>query len=475
MVSWSYHTVMPEATELGPTGADLLVEGEWVLTMDPSRTMIRDGAVAVHGGRIVDVAPAAELERRWQPATRLGGPGRLVVPGFVNAHQHLTGDRLARSTIPDAIASHQAIFDWAVPLHTAHTPDDDELSATLALVDAATRGVTFTVEAGTVGHPERVLAAYDQVGVGGTLGSWGSDSAGLPFSGDVATVLDRQRHVLELATGHPRVAGWVTLVGHDLMSDELVGEASRLAVEAGTNLTFHLSPSDSDVTAYLARTGRSPVEHLDELGVLGGHVLIAHGVHVDETELDVLLSSDTALVSCPWAYLRLGQGVTRAGRHAEFVRRGGRLAIGCDAENAGDAVDVLRAAALAVGLARDSGAALDRFGAHTAFELATIAGAEAIGMAGELGSLEIGKRADVVVVDTTGPAWQPASADPVLGLIWGAGTSRISDVVAGGRVVVQDGRCVTVDVDVLAVRAKEASERLIRDAGLEPRPRWPVV
>ena len=96
-------------------------------------------------------------------------------------------------------------------------------------------------------------------------------------------------------------------------------------------------------------------------------------------------------------------------------------------------------------------------------------------MAGELGSLEVGKRADIVVVDATGPAWQPASADPVLGLIWGAGTSTISDVVAGGRVVVQDGRCVTVDVDVLAERAKEASERLIRDAGLEPRPAWPVA
>ena len=107
------------------------------------------------------------------------------MPGLINAHQHLTGDRLARSTIPDTIASHEAIFAWAVPLHAAHTPADDELSATLALVDAVTNGVTFTIEAGTVGHPERVLAAYDRVGVGGTLGSWGSDTAGLPFAGDV--------------------------------------------------------------------------------------------------------------------------------------------------------------------------------------------------------------------------------------------------------------------------------------------------
>ena len=153
------------------------------------------------------------------------------MPGLVNAHQHLTGDRLARSTIPDTISSHEAIFDWAVPLHAAHTADDDELSATLGLVDAATNGVTFTVEAGTVGHPERVLAAFDRVGVGGTLGTWGSDTDGLPFAGDVAAVLDRQR---ARARPHRRppagCAAGSTLVGHDLMSDELVVAASRAGV-----------------------------------------------------------------------------------------------------------------------------------------------------------------------------------------------------------------------------------------------------
>ena len=480
MVCWSYHTVMPESTEEGGSrpspqhavDVDLLIAGEWVLTMDPSRRMIRDGAVAVGDGRIVDVGRVADLESRWRPGARLGGAGRLVLPGLVNAHQHLTGDRLARSTIPDTISSREAIFDWAVPLHAAHTADDDELSATLALVDAVTRGVTYTVEAGTVGHPERVLAAYDLVGVGGTLGSWGSDTAGLPFAGDVAGVLDRQRQVLELTAGHRRVTGWVTLVGHDLMSDDLVVAASRMASDAGTGLTFHLSPTDADAAAYLARTGRRPVQHLDDLGVLGPHVLVAHGVHVDDAELDILLRTGTAIAYCPWAYLRLGQGVTRAGRHAEFHERGGRLALGCDAENAGDAVDVLRTAALAAGLARDTRRAADRFGAHTALELATIAGAEAVGVGGDVGSLEVGKRADVVVVDTTGPAWAPPSEDPVLALVWGAAAVR--DVVASGQVVVSEGRCVSVDVDALADDVAAAHRRLLRTAGLDPRPAWPA-
>ena len=457
-----------------PTGVDLLIEGGWVVTMDAARTMVRHGAVAVRDGRIVDVGPAAEVGARCAAARRLGGADAVVVPGFVNAHQHLTGDRLVRATIPDTITSEQSIFTWAVPLHAAHRPDDDELSAVCSLAEAATNGITFTVEAGTVAHPERVLAAFERVGVGGTLGSWGSDAPGLPYAGTVDAVLDRQRRVLELTSGHPAVRGWVTLVGHDLMSDELVAAASHLARQSATMLTFHLAPTAADPAAYLARTGQRPVAHLDGLGALGRHVLIGHGVHLDAGEIDTLLATGTAIAYCPWAYLRLGQGVTGAGRHADFLERGGRLALGCDSENAGDAIDVLRAAALAAGLARDTRREPTRFGAHTALELATIGGAEAVGMADELGSLEPGKRADVVVIGTSGERWTPPGLDPVLDLVWASGSRSVSDVVAGGCVVVEGGRCVTVDVDDLRGEVAEAQARLLRDAGLEPRPAWPV-
>lgn len=467
--------VSPTVTTAAAEPVDLIVGGDWVITMDASRTMIRGGGVAIRGGCIVDTGPLDVVRQRWAAAEEVGGAGCVVIPGLVNAHQHLTGDRLARSTIPDSIESGAAIFDWAVPLHAAHRAADDELSATCALVEAVGNGITFTVEAGTVGHPERVLAAYDAVGVGGTLGSWGSDTPGLPWSGPVNDVLARQRHVLELTAGHERVRGWVTLVGHDLMSDELVVAASDLARHEATNLTFHLSPSDSDGVAYAARSALRPVVHLDRLGALGRHVLIAHGVHLDDLELDVLLRDEVALAYCPWAYLRLGQGVTSAGRHAEFLERGGRLALGCDAENAGDAVDILRAAALAAGLAKDGNRMAARFGAHTALELATITGARAIGMGDEIGSLEVGKRADVVVLDATGPASTPGAPDPVLGMIWGSDGRAVTDVVASGRIVVADRRCVTVDVADLRQQADAAQARLLHDAGLAPRPLWPVL
>lgn len=442
--------------------------------MNAERAVLADGAVAIAGDRIVAVGTAGDLLAAHPAAEVRGGPGTIVMPGLVNAHQHLTGDRLLRSMIPDAIDSDEAIFGWAVPLHTAHRGDDDELSATIGLVDAAQHGVTFTVEAGTVAHPERIAAAYAAVGVAGTLGTWGSDTAGLPYAGDVAAVVDRQLAVLELAAHNPLLRPAATLVGHDLMSDALIAAVSELTRERGALLTFHLSPSAGDGASYLARTGRRPLVHLDSLGVLGRHILLAHGVHLDDDELDVVVARDVAVATCPWAYLRLGQGVSTAGRHHELIARGARLAVGCDAENAGDRVDVLGAAALAVGLGRDRTGDVHGLTAATALELATIGGAAAVGLAAEIGSLEVGKRADVVVVDPSRRGLIPAG-DPLLTLVWAGGGEAVRDVVVAGRSIVADGRCTTVDVESLAVRAAAAQQRLIAETGITPRSPWPIV
>ena len=448
---------------------DLLIHGDTVITMNRGREQLTDGAVVVHDGRIVAVTSLADASRRFEATATLGGRDTVVIPGLINAHQHLTGDRLLRSTIPDDLGLDDALIQWALPSHAAHTGDLDELSATLSLVEGVTNGITFTVEAGTVAHPERVLAAFDAVGVGGTLGSWGWDVGDGPHIGSVAEVLARQIATLELTAGHPSVDGWVTLVGHDLMSDDLIVAAGELALAHDTCLTFHMSPSTADAEAYLARTGRRPLEHLEHLGALGDHLLIAHAVHIDDREVDVVLEHDVAVASCPWAYLRLGQGITQAFRHRQLLRQGGRLALGCDSENAGDSIDILLAARLFAGLVKDSTGDPTSFTAGQALALATIEGARAIGMDHEIGSLEVGKRADVVVVDTTGPIWTPHAADPLIALVWASDGRSVRDVVASGRIVVRDRACTGVDLATFAARAQEVHRDLVSRCGAHPR------
>lgn len=448
---------------------DLIILGDVVVTMAHDVDDVRDGAVVVRGDRIVEVTTAADAAERFDADETIGGPDTIVLPGLVNAHQHLTGDRLIRSTIPDDLGLDEALEQWALPSHDAHTGDLDEMSATLSLIEAVTNGITFTVEAGTVAHPDRVLAAFDTVGVGGTLGSWGWDVDGGTHAGTVAEVLERQRRVLDLTADHPRVDGWVTLVGHDLMSDELVVAAGDLARERGTGFTFHMSPSRSDAISYRKRVGRRPLQHLSDLGVLGDHLLVAHAVHIDDAELDLVLDHDVAVASCPWAYLRLGQGVSGSFHHPRLIHHGGRVALGCDSENAGDAIDIFAAARLFAGLAKDTRGKPTAFSARQALRLATVDGARALGLGHELGSLEVGKRADVVLVDTTGPAWTPHADDPTLALVWGSDGRAVRDVVASGRVVVRDGSCVTIDHRSLVAEAQEMHRLLVSKCGAHSR------
>ncbi len=451
-----------------------IITGGDVVTMNGSRQVLLGGSVVIADGLIAAVGSTAELRAIHPDAAVVDATDCVVTPGMINAHQHLTGDPLIRSCIPDLLAPGASIFDWAVPIHAEHSGDDDELSATLCAVECAQNGVTTVVEAGTVAHPGRVATAMAAVGVRGTVGTWGWDIEEGPFVGSVAEVLERQQAVVEAYPAGGLVEGWVTLVGHDLASDELLVGASELARTLRTGMTMHLSPTSSDPDSYLARTGRRPVTHLHDLGVLGANLLLAHGVWLDDEEIDLVLATRTAIAYCPWAYLRLGQGVTRVGRHAEIVERGGRVALGCDAANAGDVTDILRAAALAAGIARDSRLEPQRFGAHQAFELATIAGAEALGMADRIGSLEVGKQADIVVHQATGWGWSPRG-DIGLQLVWGTDGRSVRDVFIAGRPVIRGGRCVTVDAAALRGEALARQQSLLDRAGISIPHVWPQV
>ncbi len=186
------------STAPAPAGSapDLLVLGGRLVTQDAERRCLDGYGVAATKGLITEIAPSAELKARWPHVPVLDASDGVVIPGLVDAHQHLTGDPLVRSLIPDDITSDQAIFDWATPLHAALTGDDDELGATLTAVECLRYGTTTLIEAGTVAHPDRVAAGMLAAGVRGGVGCWGWDTPGLPFSAPAAEVLARQAAVL---------------------------------------------------------------------------------------------------------------------------------------------------------------------------------------------------------------------------------------------------------------------------------------
>ncbi len=447
------------------TPIDLLVVGGELLTMDGDPSSQAGQAVAIADGRILAIGPEAELRVAHDPIRILDANGGLVMPGLVNAHQHLTGDPLIRGCIPDLIDSDTSIYQWAVPVHAVHDETDDRLAATLESLRCLRSGTTSVIEAGTVSHPEAVAAGLEATGIRGTVGLWGWDTPDVPhrrsaddFVRDMSTVLD----------AHPsgeRIEAWVTLVGHGLASDELFVAAADLARERKVGMTMHMSPGSSDTEDYQQRLGRSPIEHLAHLGVLGPHLVLAHAVWIDDDEFELLLEHDVAIASCPWAYLRLAQGFSVAGRHGEFVERGGRLAFGTDSCNASDHHSVLAAAALFAGLERDRSLDPTRFGAHRALEIATRGGAAVLGHGDDLGVLAPGRLADLIVVEANGLDWSPAG-DPALQLVWGAPDRRVRHVVVAGDPVLVDGHSTKIDEAALIAEVADRQQDLLARAGI---------
>jgi 5-methylthioadenosine/S-adenosylhomocysteine deaminase len=461
----------------GPdSGADLLVVGGDVVTMDADRRVRLGATIAIAGGTIVAIGATESIRARFPGTTELDATGDVVIPGLIDAHFHSTVSPLVRSLVPDNIPGQESIYRWTVPLHEVADGDDDELAATISGLDALSRGVTTLLDPGTVSYPLRAAAGLRATGIRARVGGWGWDDLAMPFSGPVDEVLAAQEETVRTLNGtgpgsgpDGLVTGWVTLVGHGLASDALFTGALELAEKLDTTVTWHISPGPEDLATYTERHGTRPVLHLERIGALGPRLLLGHAVWIDDAEIDALIASATAVAACPAAYLRLGQQVTRSGRHVEFLRRGGRLALGCDSHNGGDVPDVLRAAWLLTALERDHGDA-DPLRAAEAFAVATVGGAEAIGA--PTGTLQVGHPADLVVLDTTRPGWIPRG-DLAQQLVWGAAADTVRDVVVAGRVVVRDRQVTTVDVGAVRAAAAERSAALLRRSGIPVTPSWP--
>ncbi len=436
-----------------------------------------DAAVLVADGTILAVGRPGRGRPGATPACpSSAAPGAVVTPGFVNAHQHLTGDRLIRSSIPDDLPAGRVDLPWAVPdprrahrrrrravgharLRRGGHPrrhDDDR---------GRHRGPSGPGR-GRHGHGRHAGHGRD-VGLGRRrrpVRRAGRRGAGAPG-----------RRARRVPAGRPG-----DRLGDPRRARPDVRRARRAAPARwpapgapGSRSTSRRRPPTPSPT-WPAPAG-VPSSTSTTSARSDRTCCVAHAVHLDDAEVDALLRSGTAVAACPWAYLRLGQGVTGAGRHAELVRRGGRVALGCDSENAGDLVDPLRAAALFAGLAKDTRRRSDLVRRPRRARAAD-------GPRGRGGRPGRGRSArsspGAGPTSSSTAAARPGSHrghDPVLQLVWASDGRAVRDVVIDGRVVVRDGRCTTVDVDALRDEAVAAGRRLLARAGIVARPRWPLV
>jgi 5-methylthioadenosine/S-adenosylhomocysteine deaminase len=461
-----------------PERVDTLIEGALVVTIDADRRVVADGAVAIRGTDIVAVGKSAELRAAYEPAASIDGRRFVVTPGMVNTHIHITGEPLTRGFVPDDTPFEENVFQWLVPLYSVHTEDEERLSAQLAAAEMLKSGTTAFLEAGTVRFVDAVVDGLVEIGIRGRIGKWVWD---LPPAPDVyrQTTDEAVANLDATLKAHRHVAGgriqaWSMIIGHTTCSDTLWQAAREAADRYQTGLNFHMSPAALDPDGFLAQFGQRPFTHLDELGVLGPDVVAVHCVHVDDDEIAVLARHGCSVAHCPTTALKVSYGVTQIGKMPEMVQAGVNVVIGTDGNNASNYSDLMRATYLVAGLFKDARRDPTVFPAEQAYEMATLGGARAILADHEIGSLEPGKKADLVLHDRDRPEWTPL-LNVANQLVWAADGRGVHTVFVDGRKVVDAYRLTTVDEFDLYRRAQAAGESIVARTGLPNRAKWPVV
>ncbi len=457
--------------------ADTVISGSQIITMDAERRVFTDGAVAITGKQIAAVGSSADIDAKVEAVTRIDGSNFVITPGLINGHIHVTGDPLTRAWLPDDIDCDfkEEMERWVLPRFRAHGPEDECVSAELAALKMLKSGTTCFLEAGTVRYLDKVFEGADRTGIRARVGTWVEGRGFNPSEDESELSKDAIRLLEEEVARFPahndaRITAWPILIGHSTNTDEVWQAAKSIADDKGLGVSAHMSPYQSDPDWYIDKFGHRPIEHLAEIGVLGDNVCLTHLAYIDDSEQDILADSQTNAVVCPLAALKGAFGISSVGRFPEMAAAGINLMLGSDGFDS----DMLRQAQLVSGLYKDARQDTKLFPAEEILAMLTLNGAAGLGMSDEIGSLEAGKKADLVCHDTDRPEWQPM-LNALNQLMWLADGRSVHSVWVDGVRVVDNYRSTMIDEQELYARARASSKAVVERSKLPSLQRWPMI
>ena len=358
----------------------------YVVTVDPQRRIIQDGSILIEDGRIRQVGKAAELAAAR--ADRVIDARHLVVtPGFVNGHMHISYGHVVRGIFPDDVGSP---LGTVFKLQLAMTEEEEHASTLLGLLELLKNGTVCFVDPGSTKFPDACLQAYEDAGIRAILGDGVTDlEAPIPLP-RYATQEAINRTASFLKAWHGRLNGrlraWAMPFSIETCTADLLRALKRVADDHDTRLTLHHNSGAKARQESLSRLGSpSPTQYLESIGVLGRNVVLAHVLGLDEAEMDVMARASATAAMCPVTAAKGGRGVGEHGRLPELLARGVKIALGCDSPNNCNQLDIVRAANMAAIQYKDARQDMKQIPAETALELATLTGAQALGVGHEIG------------------------------------------------------------------------------------------
>lgn len=460
----------------------MLFENATIVTVDSERRIIRDGALAVSGARIVGVGKRDEIRRQFaHDSHRIDLKGMVVIPGLVNTHVHLT-QSLIRGCVDDL-----GLIDFLVKgiwtLMGNYDEHDACVSAQLCILEMLKSGTTAFVESMLAGHYgfDGIAQVVEYSGVRAVLSKVVMDTPsyveghamhrGMVEERDAAFQEALDMHARWEGAADGRIQVWFGPRPPGGSSAELYRAVTVAAREHGMGITMHLAEVREDVAYIRSQYDMRPVEFLESVGLVGPHVLLIHTVWLDDDDIQRLARTRTHVTHNPLSNAKLASGIAPI---PAMLAAGVNVSLGTDAGTCNNTYDMINDMRWASCLHKVNTLDPTTVPCETVLEMATINGAKAMGLENEIGSIEVGKRADFVALDLDKPHVVPAP-DPVSALVFAAKGSDVDTVVIDGKLIVSGGRVLTMDEERILREAEERAEKLYPRAGGVPGSRWPVI
>lgn len=444
------------------TVVDMLVRGGAVVTMDSSRRVIENGAIAVKGGRIVAVGTRAEIDGKYGAREIVDATGKVVIPGLINGHTHVP------MTLFRGLADDLDLQEWL----TKYIFPAEAKNVTEQFVRAGTRlGLAEMIRGGTTTYCDMYYfedAIADETSRAGVRGVLGETLIDFP-------VADNKTHAEGMAYAERFVNKWKgnklitpAIAPHApyTVSEEHLKAMRALSDRTGAPLVIHVSETKREVDDSLKAKGASPVDYLNRIGFLNNRVVAAHVVWPSESELSLLKRLDVGVVHNPQSNMKLASGVAPIPAMLTLDMDVGLGTDGAASNNDLSMWEEMDTAAKLHKLYSNDPKVLS---AEQAFELATIRGARALHMEKEIGSIEEGKRADLVVVDMDDLNQTPYY-NIYSSLVYATKADDVRTVIIEGRVVMRDRRLLTLNEEAIKLEAHQFRQRIIQSLGVKTTP-----
>ena len=446
----------------------------FIITVDADRRIVKNGSLLIEDDRITQVAKSDDL--RDTPSDQIiDATDMVITPGFLNGHMHISYAHATRGIFPDDLGA--AYFPYLFSLQSIMTPEEEYYTSLLALTELLKYGTTTLVDPGSTKHLDACIEAYRESGCRIIVGQQVTDKPNpwnLPvYTTDEALKLSADtigRWDGELSG---RVSAWAMPFAREYCSDELLTGLKRIVDEHSTGLTIHHSQT-VPATEGSQELNVSSTQKLADLGVLGPNVTLAHALGISVADVEIIAASGARVIMCPTAAIKGGSGMTNSALLPELLEAGVSVGLGTDAGNNSNLVESMRAMYLAAVLYKDGRRDVSQIPAETAVELATLRCAQALGLDGDVGSLEEGKKADLVMFDTRRAEWRTLF-NPINNLVYNADGRSVHTVMVDGRVVVENHDPTFVDEWELIQKVQTIGENLLERSGVSFPSRWPIV